>query len=83
MSWTSGFHTNINHCCAEQEAERKILAALTEGEEEELPQRSPGGWAVAEVAWMERAIQEQLHMEREREARIEDLNRWVLRCCQI
>ncbi|TWW58460.1 Trichoplein keratin filament-binding protein [Takifugu flavidus] len=60
---------------AELEAERKILAALMEGEEEEMMKRSHGERAVADVAWMECAIEEQLQMEREREAKIEDLNR--------
>uniref|UniRef100_A0A674NNK8 Trichoplein, keratin filament binding n=1 Tax=Takifugu rubripes TaxID=31033 RepID=A0A674NNK8_TAKRU len=67
--------TNIKLFCAEQEAERKILAALMEGEEEEMMKRSHGERAVADVAWMECAIEEQLQMEREREAKIEDLNR--------
>lgn len=74
-SRTFDFHTNIKRCCAEQEAERKILAALMDGEEEEMMKSSHRERAIADVAWMECAIEEQLQMEREREAKIEDLNR--------
>uniref|UniRef100_A0A674MDH7 Trichoplein keratin filament-binding protein-like n=1 Tax=Takifugu rubripes TaxID=31033 RepID=A0A674MDH7_TAKRU len=42
---------------------------------EEREKKSHGERAVADVAWMECAIEEQLQMEREREAKIEDLNR--------
>lgn len=46
-----------------------------EGEEEEMTKSPHGEWAAADVAWMEREIEEQLQTEREREAKIEDLNR--------
>lgn len=75
MSWTSDFHTNIKLLCAEQEAERKILAALMEGEEEEMVKGAHRERTLADVAWMECAIKEQLQVEREREAKMEDLNR--------
>lgn len=45
-----------------------------EGGDEEM-KSSHRERAIADVAWMERAIEEQLQMEREREAKIEDLNR--------
>lgn len=46
-----------------------------EGEEEEMMKSSHRERAMAEVAWMGCAIEEQLQMEREREAKIEDLSR--------
>lgn len=46
-----------------------------EGEEEEMMKSSHGERAIAELAWMGCVIEEQLQMEREREAKIEDLNR--------
>lgn len=45
-----------------------------EGEEEEERTKSSHRER-ADVAWMKRGIEEQLLLEREREAKIEDLNR--------
>lgn len=63
--------------CAQQEAEHKILAALMEGEEEEeeMTEGSDRERAIAEVALMMCVIEEQLQMERERQAKIDDLDR--------
>lgn len=59
-----------------QEADRRILAALMEGEEEgrrvESARRER---AVADVAWMKRVLEEQLQLEREREAEFDLLYR--------
>lgn len=59
-----------------QEADRKILAALLEGELEEqklVKQRRER--AVADASWMKRVIEEQLHLEKEREAEFDILYR--------
>nr|XP_019956551.1 PREDICTED: trichoplein keratin filament-binding protein isoform X1 [Paralichthys olivaceus] len=60
----------------ELEADRKILAALLEGEQEderlETAQRER---AVADVAWMKQVIEEQLQLEQEREAEFDILHR--------
>ncbi|XP_058493098.1 trichoplein keratin filament-binding protein isoform X2 [Solea solea] len=60
----------------ELEADRKILAALVEGEEEdrwlETARRER---AVADAAWMKQVIEEQLQLEREREAEFDILHR--------
>ncbi|KAM9392708.1 trichoplein keratin filament-binding protein isoform 2-T2 [Pholidichthys leucotaenia] len=60
----------------ELEADRKILAALLEGEQEdrklETVQRER---AVADAAWMKHVIEEQLQLEQEREAEFDILHR--------
>lgn len=59
-----------------QEADRKILAALLEGEEEDRRlETARRERAVADAAWMKRVIEEQLQLEREREAEFEVLHR--------
>lgn len=69
-------HANVKFSCAEQEAERKMLAALLEGEgEEERRKSSRRERAVADVAWMKRVIEQQLQLEREREAEFDHLHR--------
>ncbi|KAM9446472.1 trichoplein keratin filament-binding protein [Clarias gariepinus] len=60
----------------ELEADRRILAALTEGEEEERRVESARRErAVADVAWMRKVLEEQLQVEREREAEFDLLYR--------
>lgn len=53
-----------------------MLAAMLEGEEEEEMTKS---WrrerAIADVVWMKRVLEEQLELEREREAEFEHLHR--------
>lgn len=59
-----------------QEADRKILAALLEGEEEDRQMESVRRErAIADAAWMKRVIEEQLKLEREREAEFDILHR--------
>ncbi|KFO87521.1 Trichoplein keratin filament-binding protein, partial [Buceros rhinoceros silvestris] len=70
----------------ELEVDRQILSALLEKEEEELPdgselaadlfqvqrrQSARRERAVADVAWMKRVIEDQLHLEKEREAELQ------------
>lgn len=81
-----GFHANIKFLCPEQEAVRKMLEALMEGEEEEEEgDKREGGEeermksslrkrAMADVAWMKSVIEEQIQLEREREAEIDNLH---------
>ncbi|KAK0138108.1 Trichoplein keratin filament-binding protein [Merluccius polli] len=53
----------------ELEADRKILAVLLEGEQEDKKLESARRErAAADVAWMKRVIEEQIQLEREREA---------------
>ncbi|XP_074410638.1 trichoplein keratin filament-binding protein isoform X1 [Zonotrichia albicollis] len=60
----------------ELEADRQILSALLEKEEEDQSWQSPRrGWAVADVAWMKKVIEEQLQLEKEREAELETIFR--------
>ncbi|KAG1958174.1 trichoplein keratin filament-binding protein [Pimephales promelas] len=60
----------------ELEADRKILAALLEGEvEDQRLEKARKERAVADAAWMKRVIEEQLHLEREREAEFDILYR--------
>lgn len=56
-----------------QETDRQILSALLEKEDED--QRWQREWAVADVAWMMRVIEEQLQLEKEREAELETIFR--------
>ncbi|NWZ71813.1 TCHP protein, partial [Acrocephalus arundinaceus] len=60
----------------ELEADRQILSALLEKEDEdqrrEIARRER---AVADVAWMKRVIEEQLQLEKEREAELETIFR--------
>ncbi|KAJ7416144.1 Trichoplein keratin filament-binding protein [Willisornis vidua] len=58
----------------ELETDRQILSALLEGEAEaELRRSVRQDQAVADAAWMKRVIEEQLQLEREREAELETL----------
>uniref|UniRef100_A0A672PLD9 Trichoplein keratin filament-binding protein n=1 Tax=Sinocyclocheilus grahami TaxID=75366 RepID=A0A672PLD9_SINGR len=60
----------------ELEADRKILAALLEGGvEEQRMEKARRERAVADAAWMKRVIEEQLQLEREREAEFDILYR--------
>lgn len=54
-----------------------MLEALMEGEEEGEEERMKSSLrkrAIADVAWMKCVIEEQLQLEREREAEIDDLH---------
>ena len=56
-------------CVCVQEADRKILAVLLEGEQEDKKLESARRErAAADAAWMKRVIEEQIQLEREREA---------------
>ncbi|NWV84124.1 TCHP protein, partial [Dasyornis broadbenti] len=60
----------------ELETDRQILSALLEKEDEDQQQQI--AWrerAVADVAWMKRVIEEQLQLEKEREAELETIFR--------
>ncbi|XP_040897387.1 trichoplein keratin filament-binding protein [Toxotes jaculatrix] len=60
----------------ELEADRKILAALLEGEQEDRRlETARRERAIADAAWMKRVIEEQLELEREREAEFDILHR--------
>ncbi|CAN8192812.1 unnamed protein product [Coccothraustes coccothraustes] len=60
----------------ELETDRQILSALLEKEEEDQSrQRARRGRAVADVAWMKKVIEEQLQLEKEREAELETIFR--------
>ncbi|KAI1233060.1 Trichoplein keratin filament-binding protein, partial [Lamprotornis superbus] len=60
----------------ELEADRQILSALLEKEDEDQRgQIARREWAVADVAWMKRVIEEQLQLEKEREAELETIFR--------
>lgn len=59
-----------------QEADRHILQALQEEEEEDQrAQLARREQALADVAWMKQVIEEQLQLEREREAELQTLLR--------
>lgn len=65
-----------NHSVWRQEAEQKMLAALLDGEEEEERTKSlRRERAVADAVWMKRVLEEQLELEREREAALDHLHR--------
>ncbi|XP_038008049.1 trichoplein keratin filament-binding protein [Motacilla alba alba] len=60
----------------ELETDRQILSALLEKEEEDQSRQSARrGRAVADVAWMKKVIEEQLQLEKEREAELETIFR--------
>uniref|UniRef100_A0A3B4ZCX7 Trichoplein keratin filament-binding protein n=1 Tax=Seriola lalandi dorsalis TaxID=1841481 RepID=A0A3B4ZCX7_SERLL len=60
----------------EMEADRKILAALLEGEQDDKRlETARRERAIADAAWMKRVIEEQLQLEREREAEFDILHR--------
>ncbi|NWS88473.1 TCHP protein, partial [Toxostoma redivivum] len=60
----------------ELEADRQILSALLETEDEDQHgQIARREWAVADVAWMKRVIEEQLQLEKERQAELETIFR--------
>ncbi|KAM4763289.1 trichoplein keratin filament-binding protein isoform 2-T2 [Cyanocitta cristata] len=59
-----------------QETDRQILSALLEKEDEDQRQQiARQERAVADVAWMKRVIEEQLQLEKEREAELETIFR--------
>lgn len=59
-----------------KEADKQILLALLEKEDEDQRRQSARRErAVADVAWMKRVIEEQLQLEREREAELQTLFR--------
>lgn len=62
-----GFWRVVNPVLFLQEADRQILSALLEKEDEER--------AVADVAWMKRVIEEQLQLEKERAAELDTIFR--------
>lgn len=71
----------LNFVSQHKEADRRILAALLEGEQEEMKLETVRRErAVADAAWMKRVIEEQLKLERQREAEFESLHRWVSTC---
>ncbi|NXA90558.1 TCHP protein, partial [Melanocharis versteri] len=60
----------------ELETDRQILSALLEKEDEDQRRQiARREQAVADVAWMKRVIEEQLQLEREREAELESIFR--------
>ncbi|KFP75709.1 Trichoplein keratin filament-binding protein, partial [Acanthisitta chloris] len=60
----------------ELETDRQILSALLEKEaEDQCGQSAQQGQAVADVAWMKRVIEEQLQLEKEREAELQTIFR--------
>nr|XP_015828124.2 trichoplein keratin filament-binding protein isoform X1 [Nothobranchius furzeri]XP_015828125.2 trichoplein keratin filament-binding protein isoform X1 [Nothobranchius furzeri] len=60
----------------ELEVDRKIMAALLEGEEEDQRLKAARRErAVADAAWMKSVLEEQLKLEREREAEFETVHR--------
>uniref|UniRef100_A0A3B3QWT9 Trichoplein keratin filament-binding protein n=1 Tax=Paramormyrops kingsleyae TaxID=1676925 RepID=A0A3B3QWT9_9TELE len=62
----------------ELEDDRRILAALLEGEEEDRRLASARRErAVADAAWMQEVLEEQLQLEQEREAEFDILHRFV------
>ncbi|NWZ94543.1 TCHP protein, partial [Nesospiza acunhae] len=64
------------HVQEELETDRQILSALLEKEEEHQSWQSPRrGQTVADVAWMKKVIEEQLQLEKEREAELETIFR--------
>ena len=61
-----------------QEADRRILATLLEGEQDDhLQESARRERAVADAAWMKHVIEEQLVLERQREAEFDVLYRSV------
>ena len=61
-----------------QETDRQILSALLEKEDEDQRRQSARReWAAADAAWMKHVIEEQLQLEKEREAELQVLFRWV------
>lgn len=70
------FHTLLQFLCVHQEADRKILAALLEGQQEDrMIETARRERAIADAAWMKRVIEEQLQLEQEREAEFDILHR--------
>ncbi|AWP07067.1 putative trichoplein keratin filament-binding protein [Scophthalmus maximus] len=58
------------------EADRKILAALLEGEQDDRRlENAQKERAIADAAWMKQVIEEQLQLEQEREAEFDRLHR--------
>lgn len=61
-----------------KETDRQILLAILEKEGEDQRRESARRErAVADVAWMKRVIEEQLQLEKEREAELQTIFRWV------
>lgn len=70
------FNTFCEFPSAHQEADRKILAALLEGQQEDRrTEAARRERAIADAAWMKLVIEEQLQLEREREAEFDILHR--------
>lgn len=68
--------TVVNLVVFLQETDRQILSALLETEDEDQRQQiARRERAVADVAWMKRVIEEQLQLEKEREAELETIFR--------
>lgn len=62
--------------CVHQEFDRKILARLlSEGQDGSRTEAERRERLVADAAWMKRVIEEQLQLEREREAEFDTLHR--------
>ncbi|NXS34431.1 TCHP protein, partial [Pomatostomus ruficeps] len=59
----------------ELETDWQILSALLEEDEDQRWPITRRGWALADVAWMKRVIEEQLQLEKEREAELETIFR--------
>lgn len=73
---TSCFDTIFECSHANQEADRKILAALVECEGNDRRLKTERRErAIADAAWMKHVIEEQLQLEREREAELDYLHR--------
>lgn len=77
---SSRSHTCPSHTlqilCVLQEFDRKILARLLSEEQDGRRTESQRrGRVVADAAWMKRVIEEQLQLEREREAEFDTLHR--------
>lgn len=68
--------TVVNLVVFLQETDRQILSALLETEDEDQRRQiARRERAVADVAWMKRVIEEQLQLEKEREAELETIFR--------
>lgn len=76
--WSNFPFSCLKWICTNQEADRKILAAMLEGEQEDRRMETTRRErAIADAAWMKRVIEEQLQLEQEREAEFDVLHRWA------
>ncbi|NXW40054.1 TCHP protein, partial [Nyctiprogne leucopyga] len=74
--WNAQLKRRAQQIQEELEIDRQILLTLLEKEDEDQRQQSARRErAVADVAWMKRVIEEQLQLEREREAELETIFR--------